>query len=107
MKTTTLPVLPSKIGKRGKLVLPPDKRVLHYTITDEVRVPQSDMPEKILCLQRIEFDEDKRVEVRLGYYIIGKLPKMRGRWVWGQFAALMPLQDFRALIQQAEKKGWI
>jgi hypothetical protein len=26
--------------------------------------------------------EDKRIEVRLGYYIIGKKPKLRGRWVW-------------------------
>jgi hypothetical protein len=70
-------------------------------------VPQSDLPEKILCLQRIEFQEDGRIEVRLGYYIIGKKPKMRGRWVWGQFAALMPLRDFEALIRQAERKGWI
>jgi hypothetical protein len=77
-----------------------------YTITDEVRVTQSDMREKILYLQRIEF-EDKRIEVRLGYYIIGKKPNMRGRWVWGQFAALMPLQDFRALVRAAKKKGWI
>ena len=106
IKSSVLPVLPSKIGARGKLIVPPDGCVLRYTITDEVRVTQSDMREKILCLQRIEF-EDKRIEVRLGYYIIGKKPKMRGRWVWGQFAALMPLRDFRALIRVAEKKGWI
>ena len=106
IKSSVLPVLPSKVGARGKLILPPDGYVLHYTITDEVRVTQSDMREKILCLQRIEF-EDKRIEVRLGYYIIGKKPKMRGRWVWGQFAALMPMRDFRALIRAAEKKGWI
>src|SRR5882757_2101491 len=107
MKNTTFPELPSHVGKRGKLVLPPDKVELYYTITDEICVPQSDMPEKILCLQRMEFEKDKRIEVRLGYYIIGKLPKMRGRWVWGQFAALMTLQDFRKLVRQAEKKGWI
>ena len=87
--------------------MPPDNRVLHYTITDEVRVTQSDMPECILCLQRIEFDEDHRIEIRVGYHIIGKKPKMLGKWVWGQYAAMMPLCDFRALIQEAEKKGWI
>jgi hypothetical protein len=107
MKNTTLPELPSKIGKPGKLVMPPDGEVLHYTITDEIRLPQSDAPQKILCLQRIEFVKDKRVEVRLGYYIIGKLPKMRGKWVWGQFATFLPLGDFRKLIRLAEKKGWI
>jgi hypothetical protein len=47
------------------------------------------------------------VEVRLGYYIIGKLPKMHGKWVWGQFATFLPLGDFRKLIGLAEKKGWI
>ena len=72
MKNTTLPELPSHIGKRGRLVLPPDKAKLFYTITDEICLPQSDMPEKILCLQHIEFEKDKRIEVRLGYYIIGK-----------------------------------
>ena len=99
-------MLPSNIGKRGKLVVPPEAFVLHYTITDEICRTQSDMAEKILVLQRIEF-EDGRIEVRLGYYIIGKKPRMRGKWVWGQFAALLPLKDFRHIIREAEKKGWM
>ena len=107
MKAIELPPLPSKVGKKGKLILPPENKILHYKITGEIRVPQTGMPEKILCLHRIEFDEDQRVEIRIGYYIIGKLPKMKGRWVWGQFAALMPMKDFRALIKKAEKEKWI
>lgn len=69
---------------------------------------------KILCLQRLEFHPEghlrgkpTKVEVRLGYYIIGKKPKMRGKWVWGQFAALMPIKDFRHLVREAKKRGWI
>ena len=58
-------------------------------------------------MQRIEFQEDGRIQLRLGYYIIGKKPKVLGRWVWGQYAALLPLGDFGRLVQQAEKKGWI
>ncbi len=110
MSRTKLPELPSNVGKRGKLICPPDGHVVHYIIRGEVRVRQSDKREKILCLQRIEFQEGRlkpRVEVRLGYYIIGKKPKMRGRWVWGRFAALMPLKDFKAIIKKAEKQGWI
>jgi hypothetical protein len=107
MPREVYPVLRSKIGTRGKLVVPPDGYVMHYTITDEIRVTQTDFPRKILCLQRLEFDDDKRVEVRLGYYIIGYKPSVLGRWVWGQFAALMPLRDFRALVRKAEKKGWM
>ena len=101
-----LPELPSHIGKRGKLIVPPNGIKIGYTIKDEICVFQSTLPSKILCLQSIEFD-DGRKEIRLGYYIIGKKPKMLGRWVWGQYAALMPLQDFKKLIKRAEKKGWI
>lgn len=100
------PALRSHVGDKGKLVVPPDGFKLGYTIKDEICVTQSDLPSKILCLQNIEFD-DGRKEVRLGYYIIGKKPKMLGRWVWGQYAALMPVKDFKKLIRKAEEKGWI
>lgn len=106
MAQATLPILPPKIGKGGKPKLP-DGRVVHYRITDEIRIPQTGMPQKILCLQRIEFEGDNHIEVRLGYYIIGKKPRMRGRWVWGQYATFMLLKDFKALIRQAVKMGWI
>jgi hypothetical protein len=108
-----LPELASNIGKRGKWVHPPDNFVVHYRIADEVRVVQSNLPgSKILCLQRIEFLDGRRpgdpaTEIRLGYYIIGKKPTVRGRWVWGQYATSMPLRDFRALVRKAKKKGWL
>jgi hypothetical protein len=101
------PILPSKVGSRGKLVVPPDGYIMHYTITDEVRLVQTRFPRKMLCLQRLEFDDDHRVELRLGYYIIGYKPSVAGRWIWGQFSALIPLSDFRTLIRKAEKRGWL
>jgi len=67
---------------------------MYYRITDQVAQPQSDKPKKLLCLQRIAFDDDGRIELRLAYYIIGKKGKMRGRWVWGQYAAFLPAKDF-------------
>ena len=100
-----LPPPPCSVRKRGSLLLPDGQR-LHFTITDEVSTPQSELPSKIIFLQRIEFDDGK-LEVRLGYYIIGKKPRMRGKWVWGQYATLMPLSDFEAVIKMARKKGWI
>lgn len=105
MDQTTLPALPPNIGKRGQQKLP-SGRVVPYRIKDEIRVPQTGMPEKILCLQLIEFEKDKRSEVRLAYYIIGKKPRMRGRWVFGQYATFMLVKDFKVLIRRAEKKGW-
>ena len=101
------PPLPSKIGKRGTLVFPPDGHEQHFTIADEITRQHSGVPSKIICLQLLRFDGDGREQVRVGYYVIGKKPKMLGRWIWGQYATMMPLEDFKALIQQAEKKGWM
>ena len=108
---TTLPVWPDNIGKRGKLKVPPDKHELKYTILDEIRVQQTGMAKKLLYLQLIEFDEDKtgkkRMEIRAGYYIIGKAESVKGKWVWGQYAAMMPKEDFKTLVDAAKKKRWI
>ena len=101
-----LPVLPSRKGARGALKLPPRGVILRFTILDEIRRTQSDQPGKIICLQRVRFD-DGRHEIRLGYYIIGKLPRMRGKWVWGQFATLMPVKDFAFIVAEARSRGWI
>ena len=85
--------------------MPPDDREVRYTIGDEIRRFHDERRSKVLVLQRMDYD-DGRVELRLGYYIIGKKPKMKGRWVWGQFAAMLPAAIFRELYQEAEAKGW-
>lgn len=100
-----LPELPTNIGKSGTLKIPPDGKVLRFKIVDEIRRAQSDLPEKIIVLQRIEFEGGKE-EFRLGYYVIGKRPKMKGKWVWGQFATFLPKKDFVAVFREAEKRGW-
>ena len=101
----TYPDLPTTIGKTGTSEMPPNGEIIRYVVKDEVRAFQNARKDKIVILQLMEF-EDKRNEIRIGYYIIGKLPKMRGRWVWGQFAAFMPISIFRQLIRKATKKGW-
>ena len=45
------------------------------------------------------------VEYRLGYYIIGKNGRAADRWVWGQFAPMMPGADLDALLKKARKDG--
>ncbi len=99
------PPAPKHIGERGSATRPDGSRN-HFTITGEFHVAQSDRPGKLIYLQRIEFD-DGRKQLRLGYYIIGKKPAMRGRWVWGQFAPFVPVHDFKKVIQTAKKKGWL
>jgi hypothetical protein len=105
MSTRGHPQLPDNIGKRGKCVMPPDGAELCYLITDEVRCFQDRTRSKVIVLPRIDFD-DGRVEVRLGYYIIGKKPKMRGRWVWGQYATILPAACLAEVFREAERRGW-
>lgn len=102
----TYPPAPSNIGKR-RSAHKPEGGHFHFTVADEIHIEQSDLPSKLIYLQRIKFEPDGRMELRLGYYIIGKKPAMRGRWVWGQFATMMPEADFRKLIDLAKTKGWL
>jgi len=100
------PPPPSNIGKPGTLVFPPDGHKQHFTIADEITRQHSGVPSKIIYLQLLSFDEDGREQIRIGYYVIGKKPRMRGRWVWGQYSTMMPVEDFKWIIEQAEKKRW-
>jgi hypothetical protein len=100
------PKPPANIGKRCRA----EKAVrghFDFTIVDEFYVRQSDMPNKLIYLQKMKFESDGREELRLGYYIIGKRKRMRGRWVWGQFATMIPMVDFRRVIVRAEARGWL
>lgn len=101
-----LPEKPNNINKKGQ-AKDPDGTILKYTIIDEIVIPQSDAPHKLIYLQKIVFDDIKRVELRLCYYIIGKLPKMKGKWVFGQYATFLPAKDFKKITNEARKRGWI
>ena len=45
------------------------------------------------------------LEMRV-FFVIGKKPKMLGKWVWGQYATFMPVKDFVWIIRRAEKQKW-
>jgi hypothetical protein len=95
------PPLPSNIEKIGTINGKPS-----FTVLDEVTQVQSSAPDKAIYLQQLQF-EDGHIELRLAYYIIGKKPKMAGKWAWGQFTTMIPTKDFQAIIRKASKKGWI
>jgi hypothetical protein len=85
--------------------MPPDGRVISFEVIDEVREFQDKTRTKVLLMQLVRLDDGKK-EIRVGYYIIGKLPRMKDRWVWGQYAAFIPLPVFRRLLRKAFAKGW-
>jgi hypothetical protein len=72
------PPLPSRLGKRGT-ARKPSGAEFHWQVIGEVRRVQSNLPSCILCLERILFEENQRIEVRIGYYIIGEKPKDKGQ----------------------------
>lgn len=101
-----LPPWPTRKGRRGVTRDAVTRKESYFQIVDEIMFPQSGLPSKLICLQRLQFEEDDRIELRLGYYIIGKKPAMRGRWVWGQYATLLPADDFYRLIQEVHRREW-
>jgi hypothetical protein len=99
------PPLPCNIGKR-RVITDIDGNEHHFVVLDELTRIQSGYPGKAIYLQRFQWD-DGRIELRLGYYIIGKKGRTAGKWVWGQFATMIPAEDFKVIIREAEDRGWI
>ena len=101
----------NKVKKLPKLIIKDSGSIIdingkhkNFKIGKYVTLEQSDYSEKIFVLQEILF-EDGRKELRLGYYIIGKKPRTRDKWVWGQYCPLFSKQDLIKLIEKAKKKG--
>lgn len=92
-----------KIRDSGSLVDIGGKRV-NFKIDRYVMLRQSNYAGKIFVLQEILFENHKK-EIRIGYYIIGKKPRSKGKWVWGQYCPFFPKQDLIRLIGKAKKKG--
>ena len=104
-KVENHPEWPKNIGKRRKIkTIWGNER--HLIIEDEIVHPQSNAPHKLIAFQRIRLEEENRIEYRLGYYMIGVKPGAKGRWVWGQFALLIPEKDLKAILKKAQKRKW-
>ena len=81
-------------------------------------MPQGNYAEKVFIIERLRKDSyegilDRKnwgkgdVEYRIGYYIVGKIGRANGRWVWGQFCPLIPAEDFIKLLEKAKEEGTI
>ena len=74
---------------------------------------QTDYPQKVFVLMRIRlaevhgerfYDNGEPIGViqyRLGYYTIAR----NGRWWWGQYAMMIPREDFAPLLRKAREEG--
>jgi hypothetical protein len=101
----------SRIGDKVALKMPPDGTVMYGKILDDIvrfqkRYLEADQtPRKALVLQRIRA-ETGVTEVRLGYYILGKKPAMKDKWVWGQYCTMLPANELLELVEEAKARGW-
>ena len=99
------PPLPSRIGKRTNFK-DIEGKPRSYVVRGEIVRIQSTNQEKAIYLHLLDFEEGHS-ELRLGYYMIAKKPRMAGKWAWGQFAAMLPIEDFNAIVREARKRGWL
>lgn len=104
-KDSRAPEWPTNIGKRRKIkTIWGTER--HLLIEDEIMHQQINAPHKLIAFQKIRLEEEDRIEYRFGYYMIGVKPGAKGRWVWGQFALLIPEKDLKAILKEATKRKW-
>lgn len=104
-KSINIPKWPYNIGKRRKIkTIWGTER--HLIIEDEIMHQQINAAHKLIAFQKIRLEEEERIEFRFGYYMIGVKPGAKGRWVWGQFALLIPEDDLKVILKEAKKKKW-
>ncbi len=97
--------LPNNIGKR-RCITTINGIKRYFIIEDEILHKQHNNPRKLIAFQRFKFEEDNRIEYRLGYYMVGVKPGAKGRWVWGQFCLQISEKDLKAILKEAKKRRW-
>jgi hypothetical protein len=98
------------IGRKGRF----------YFIKEAITLMmQSNLDKKVFVIERLRKEKIDGViahkssnkigdiEYRMGYYIVGKIGRANGKWIWGQFCPLIPKEDFDKLIQKAKNEKTI
>lgn len=100
------PQLPTRVGKRTSRKDIHGEPMIYEVLDEIVYVPPSN-PGKAICFQKLQFEPDHRIELRLCYYMIGQKERGKGRWLFGQFATMISPEDFVHIVKLAREKGWI
>ena len=78
---------------------------------------QSNQPQKVFVVERVRHTrhEGERampggaqvgdIEYRFGYFLIGRIGRANGRWIWGQFSPMIPQSDLARLLDKARSEG--
>jgi len=96
---------PDNKGKIRKLVSIDGNRSTFF-VEDEIVRPQGPKPHrKLIYLQRLKHS-DRELEYRFAYYMRGVKGRTKDRWVFGQYALMIPAKDLSWLLNEARKKNW-
>jgi len=98
---------PKLASKKGKMGIRKDlftKKKRYFTIEDEIQ--KTHAKNKKIALQKLKFHDNNEIQLRLGYYILGKLPRMKGKWTWDQYGVFIPILDFKSIYKEAIERGW-
>jgi hypothetical protein len=77
------------------------EKKLQFNVKRLVWCQQSNALSKIIVLEGIEWESDKRTELRMAYYTTSRT----GHWWWGQFALMIPREDLEELLRYGREKG--
>lgn len=103
------------IERKGKMIVLKKEHTARDKITGEknafsvkrvIWTQQSNDPEKIIILEEFVWESGKRkgeTYFRIGYYTTAK----SGAWWWGQFALMIPENDFEELLTYAREKNML
>lgn len=94
---------PNNIGKKRTFINITGIKV-HLTVLDEIVIPQG--PGRLIYFQQFRLEEDKRIEYRFTYYMLGHKPSRKGKWVFGQYSLMIPAKELSTILKEARKRGW-
>lgn len=105
------PLPPSRVGKVTETTNIDGTPFVYKVEEQEILVAPSN-PQKAFLLQKLIVQRGGGVEpssvlLRIGYYIIAHKPRTRGKWAWGQFAAMMTPVELKIIVKKMEEKGWL
>lgn len=105
---TPTPPAPDNRGRRRYLNAI-DGRRQSFTVVDEIVREQEVVDRgsrKLIYFQKLQFEGTGRTEYRFTYYMLGVKPGARGRWVFGQYSLMIPVEHLSKLLAEARARGW-
>jgi hypothetical protein len=109
LPTPALP--PSRVGARTRTTNIDGTPFVYRVAEQEIFIAPSN-PKKAFLLQKLIVERGGNVVpgsalLRIGYYMIGHKPRARGKWAWGQFAAMMTPDEMTLIMTKIEANGWL